>query len=305
MSESDRQHGPNFFIVGAPKCGTTAIATYLKGHPDIFFHPDNKEPHHYNTDMPGFRWFSEREAYLELFAGAEAKAARVRGDASVQYLYSTEAANNIAKDRPDARVLICLRAPVPFIRSYHNQMLVNLDEDLTDLTAAWGASGEARTVSREARLLDYKAVGLFAEQIARYRAGFPDSRIRIVKLEEFAADPASHYSAILAWLGLSDDGREEFERVHGAVNLRSRRLAGFLKNPPPLVRSIAGAVKRTLGVKSLGVAKLATRANKIEGYRATAIDEDLANAISKHYSNDQAALAKHRDLWLIQPKDEL
>jgi hypothetical protein len=27
---------PNFFIVGAPKCGTTALYEYLRGHPSIF-----------------------------------------------------------------------------------------------------------------------------------------------------------------------------------------------------------------------------------------------------------------------------
>ncbi len=26
---------PDFFIVGAPKCGTTALYAYLGGHPDI------------------------------------------------------------------------------------------------------------------------------------------------------------------------------------------------------------------------------------------------------------------------------
>src|ERR1700722_5261463 len=27
---------PDFFIVGAPKCGTTAMAQYIAGHPDVF-----------------------------------------------------------------------------------------------------------------------------------------------------------------------------------------------------------------------------------------------------------------------------
>jgi len=300
MNATCRTIKPNFFIVGAPKCGTTAIHTYLKTHPEIFFHPDVKEPHHYNTDMPGFLWYKEVEAYRELFACSEAAAARVRGEASVQYLYSAEAAANIATDVPDARVLICLRAPVPFIRSYHNQMVVNLDEDITDLAAAWDLSGTLRSVAREPLMLDYKSVGLFAEQIERYRASFPDAQIRIVTLEEFSADPAAHYRAILAWLGLPDDQRKDFERVHVAVNLRSRWLAGFLKNPPSMVRGFAGVMKRMLGVKSLGVAKLATHANKIQGYRGEILGPEIAQAISKHYAGDQVKLAQHRDLWLIE-----
>lgn len=47
--------GPNFFIVGAPKCGTTAWATYLSNHPDIFV-PKAKEPHFFTTDHANYRW---------------------------------------------------------------------------------------------------------------------------------------------------------------------------------------------------------------------------------------------------------
>lgn len=78
---------PNFFIVGAPKCGTTAVYTYLSTHPDIFFPERAKEPHHFNTDMPGFRWYPEKDSYMALFASAEAQAASIRGEASVQYLF--------------------------------------------------------------------------------------------------------------------------------------------------------------------------------------------------------------------------
>ena len=28
---------PGFFIVGAPRCGTTAMSTYLSGHPEVCF----------------------------------------------------------------------------------------------------------------------------------------------------------------------------------------------------------------------------------------------------------------------------
>ena len=34
---------PNFYIVGAEKCGTTALYSYLRQHPQIFM-PEVKEP---------------------------------------------------------------------------------------------------------------------------------------------------------------------------------------------------------------------------------------------------------------------
>ncbi|NJO14781.1 MAG: sulfotransferase [Thioploca sp.] len=57
---------PNFFIVGAPKCGTTALSEYLSSHPNVFMsYP--KEPHYFSTDMPNKRSSSSLEDYLQLF----------------------------------------------------------------------------------------------------------------------------------------------------------------------------------------------------------------------------------------------
>ena len=95
---------PNFFIVGAPKCGTTAWAHYLSSHPEIYF-PSAKEPHFFNTDQPNFRWAKTEEEYATYFANCGNK--RVVAEASVQYLYSTCAARNISEYNPRQRSLLC------------------------------------------------------------------------------------------------------------------------------------------------------------------------------------------------------
>ena len=41
---------PTFFIIGAPKCGTTALYYMLKAHPQIFM-CEVKEPRYFNTDL--------------------------------------------------------------------------------------------------------------------------------------------------------------------------------------------------------------------------------------------------------------
>ena len=48
---------PNFFILGAPKCGTTSLHNYLNQHPDIYM-SYKKEPHYFcyneiNFNGPG------------------------------------------------------------------------------------------------------------------------------------------------------------------------------------------------------------------------------------------------------------
>ena len=39
---------PNLFIIGAPKCGTTSIYSFLKQHPEISF-PNLKEPKYFSS----------------------------------------------------------------------------------------------------------------------------------------------------------------------------------------------------------------------------------------------------------------
>ena len=62
---------PDFFILGAPKCGTTALSEYLRQHPRVFVSRP-KEPHYFCADFdyyyaPGQR---SEEHYLRLFAEA-------------------------------------------------------------------------------------------------------------------------------------------------------------------------------------------------------------------------------------------
>ena len=59
---------PNFFFVGAPKCGTTSIAYYLSQHPNIFI-SNPKEPHFFEEEIP--RGIKSLKAYESLFSNAK------------------------------------------------------------------------------------------------------------------------------------------------------------------------------------------------------------------------------------------
>jgi len=48
---------PNFFIIGAPKCGTTALYEYLRRHRRVFL-PESKEPNYFATDFPAARGYT-------------------------------------------------------------------------------------------------------------------------------------------------------------------------------------------------------------------------------------------------------
>src|SRR5690349_8849013 len=92
---------PNFFIVGAPRAGTTSMWFRIRQHPDIFMPLDQKEPHFFcNNPRP---WaVKDIDGYLKLFAGARHESAI--GEASAGYLSAPEAPGLISARYPRAKI---------------------------------------------------------------------------------------------------------------------------------------------------------------------------------------------------------
>ena len=99
--------GPDFFIIGAPKCGTTALAHYLSEHPQVCFsYP--KEPYYWADDFPGIqRRFGIRslEKYLQLFEPSSSIKTAF-GEGSTIYLASSTAVDRILQFKPDAKFIV-------------------------------------------------------------------------------------------------------------------------------------------------------------------------------------------------------
>lgn len=284
---------PNLFIVGAPKCGTTAWVEFLSGHPEIFFSPA-KEPHFFSEDFPNFRWARTLEEYEKLFAGA--RRVRVIGEASVQYLYSNTAASKIRTYNPDARILIFLRDQSSFLPSYHNQLLYNMDETVTDFATAWrlAVSGQRRDIPatcREPSFLDYPRVGRFSEQVARYLQLFPRENVKVVRFEEWTRDPRTTYVELIKFLGLADDERTDFPPVHGAKHHRSDVLALITQRPPNWVLASAKFLRRFVGRERLGAAEVLRKVNTRSGYR-NSLPPRIRQELYEHFRADNEVLLR-------------
>jgi hypothetical protein len=271
-----RVNRPNLFIVGAPKCGTTAWVQYLSRRSDVYF-CEPKEPHFFNTDMPGFRWYKTEGDYLALFQGVEGK--KYCGEASVMYLYSREAAANIARFAPDAKLLAFVRHHGSFIASYHQQLLYNRDESEANLAKAWALSGNRQALDlpkhcRDERLIDYKSVGAFSEQIERYLDHFDRQQLKIIEFESWTVDPRRTYLEILAFLQLEDDGMVDFERVNAAHRHRFQSLADLTQRPSPQLRTLLSALRKLPGLRDWRPGRVLRRLNRAEGY-SQAVSADL------------------------------
>ena len=64
------------------------------------------------------------------------------GEASVWYLYSKTAAQEIYSFNPDAQIVVMLRNPADMLYSQHSQFLYNGNEDIEDFSEALAAEPE-------------------------------------------------------------------------------------------------------------------------------------------------------------------
>ncbi|XRO76582.1 sulfotransferase [Methanocaldococcus sp. 10A] len=236
---------PNFFIVGAPKCGTTSLHYYLSQHPEIFM-SEPKEPHYFCKDFHeetkkfhgklfGFGATTEEE-FLELFKNV--KNEKIIGEASAMYLYSKVAAKEIYKFNPSSKILISIREPVEFLYSYYLELYYCRGEDIDNFKKAIQLEEERKkgyylpkTVAYPSALF-YSEVTKFSVQIERYLKIFPREQVKIILLDDLKNNLEGTYKEILIFLGVDDiDFRPDFTIKNPAKTYRSKFLQDLLKNP--------------------------------------------------------------------------
>jgi Sulfotransferase domain len=250
---------PNFFILGAPKCGTTALYNYLSHHPNIFM-SRVKEPHFFARDLGTYPRIKRIEEYTALFSRAREQHLRV-GEASVYYLRSRVAIPNIREFNPDARLIAMFRNPVDMVASMHAQLLYWSEETVADFEGAWRLQ-ERRSQgldlprrSRGAFLLQYREVGRFGTQVQRLLATFPRSQIKLILYDDIAASPQAVYDDVIAFLELPHDGRTEFPRINENKRARLPWLRNFYRKPPPPLRNAVRTLKRAIGSDAISSVK--------------------------------------------------
>ncbi|MGH8930837.1 MAG: sulfotransferase domain-containing protein [Egibacteraceae bacterium] len=226
---------PDTFIVGAAKCGTTAMYHYLGQHPSIFMSA-YKEPNYFCDDL-NVRSLHARnlDTYLALFVRGEG-ATRV-GEASVAYLLSTRAASNLAAFAPRGRVIVMLRNPVDAVYSMHGQLVFSRIQAEKDFARALAR----RPAPHDNDWLDYRRFMRFGEQAQRYFTAFERSRICIVRYEELRADTAATYDRVLRFLGVTPHQLSGFGVVNAHKVPRSDAVQRLLTQPPDRSRSFARA----------------------------------------------------------------
>ena len=236
---------PNFFIVGAPKAGTTTLYHYLNEFPEIYF-SKLKEPHYFSRKIvpdnhPGMPLRDEKK-YLKLFAGF--KNQKIIGESSTTYLADPEAPYLIHKVSPSSRILISLRDPVErtysqylmyrktgYLKpSFHDQLFFEIQNEVNFENPNIGLYH-----------------GLYSNNVTRYQDVFGNNRVKIIIFEEFIKNPMQTFNSVLKFLELNIELEYEPKAYNQYQTIKHKFVTHLLKNPtfrksaqkvPPKIRRI-------------------------------------------------------------------
>lgn len=236
---------PDFFIVGAPKSGTTAMNEYLRQHPQIFM-AEPKDTTFFGSDLNFLQPRISADRYRLLFRGANS-VIRV-GETSVWYLYSKRAAQEIKAFSPDAKIIVMLRNPVDMLYAQHSEFLYNLNEDITSFEEALDAEEDRKRgerIPKQAHLVEglfYRETAKYAEQLERYFDIFGRENVHIIIFDDFKRDTLRVFCETLGFLGVDSSFRPEFRVINSNKTFRHRALQKFFITPPLLLPKILNKI---------------------------------------------------------------
>jgi Sulfotransferase family len=301
---------PDFFIVGQPKSGTTALYQMLRRHPQIFM-PDNKEPWFFAAELqtrtpprPAGTPHSLCE-YAALFAGAQPDQ-RV-GEATPLYLWSRTAAQAIAETVPGARIIAILREPASLLRSLHLQFVETYIETEPDLRSALELEGprrEGRHVPRHTywpQALAYSEHVRYVEQLRRYHERFPPERVLVLIYDDYRRDNAATVRTVLRFLEVDETIAIAPAEVNPTVGVRSpgvhRLVHALTVGRGPVSRAAKAALKRVVPTSLRRDAVRAAKHRLLYAAPGPA-DEELMAELRRRYRPEVVSLSRYlgRDL---------
>lgn len=194
MSVGIHPRAPDFLIIGAQKCGTSALRRNLEAHEAIAM--ATGEVHFFNRPVnwrKGFDW------YLDHFTHPD----KLQGEKTPDYLDNPASARRIAEHLPGAKLIVLLRDPVTRAYSHWNHMMQRIEDTSR---RGWEKVSFEDAIDRAsrgdepfARLLDK---GRYVDHLDTYAREFPREQVFIGIQERFLQDGTRELARVFRFLGV-------------------------------------------------------------------------------------------------------
>jgi len=218
----------DFFIVGAPKSGTTSLYNYLNQHYSISM-SSIKEPNFFSSselfDQQLYyktKTITDLSKYHALFSGKEQCC--MLGEASVSYLFYSDVANKIYDYNHKAKIIMILRDPIERAISHYNMdkrlgyVKTSLENILDD-------------ISSKDNILFYQQyiqLGLYYSQVKKYFDVFGKENVCVMLYDDMKHDNNIFTNKVISFLGLEEDLNIDFETPYNSYKKSSFRFINFL-----------------------------------------------------------------------------
>ncbi|WP_345969905.1 sulfotransferase domain-containing protein [Sulfurimonas sp. HSL1-6] len=285
---------PNFFIVGAPKAGTTSLYHYLSEHPEVFM----SEPKEVN-------FFSKEEIeaqglyYDDFKAGNLAKyealfedagTAKAIGEGSVSYLFYPKTPQKLHDAIPDAKIIILLRDPVErgyshYLMDYRLGLVSQPYEEVVHQTG--------NHKHKKLYYQQYVALGLYYEQVKRYLDLFGLNQVKIYFQEDLRKDTEGVIQDLYKFLKIETNTQLDLAREHNAFSMPKNALIHRLYSSRNIRKTLSALLPDA--VKEIVMNRLFERKKKPQ------LDPELRNELVAIYRPDieklEALLNKDLSHW--------
>lgn len=214
----DRGALPNLIIIGAQKCGTTALHSYLARHPEVFM-SSPKELNFFIDHERAGTWGRGVEWYRGHFDPGH----EIRGESSPDYTVDPVlpgVAERAAGVAPDAKLIFMVRDPVERARAGYIHHYSNRRENRPLREAVLDSESSYVMRSR------------YHHQLSRWLEHYPLKRVLVLSQEEMRRTRRPTLKRVWRFLGIRENvWRESF---------RIRRLqTKSLRRKTPLGRYVA------------------------------------------------------------------
>ncbi|HIG32124.1 MAG TPA: sulfotransferase [Flavobacteriales bacterium] len=285
----------DFFIVGAPKAGTTSLYHYLNEHPQIEMSLQ-KEPDYFSDaaiQKQGIYYGKNRidteEKYNTLFNTQKKDV--IFGEGSVSYLFYPNVAQDIKAYNPIAKIIIMLRNPIDrafshYLMDYRLGLVSDSFEDIIN----------KKSKHKNAHLFyqQYIKVGEYATQLKRYFDVFDKENILLIDYEDFKSDVVGTVDLVYSFLNVSAEFVADLNKKHNTFTMPKNKLIRFMYSFV-VIRNILSFIFPKSMVKAVRL--ILFRKNK-----KPKLLEETSNQLKHYFSNDvrllESIIGKDYSKWI-------
>ncbi len=218
----------DFFIVGAPKAGTTSLYHYLNEHLEIEM-SSQKEPDYFSDEAlkrQGMYYGKNRIDNLEKYHGLFTnKDVKLRGEASVSYLFYDDVPQKIKEYNSKAKIIIMLRNPID--RAFSHYLM---DYRLGLVSDSFDSIIKKKLKHKNANLFfqQYIKLSEYSQQVSRYLEVFDKEKIMFIDYEDFKNDVSAVVDKAYLFLGVNNDFQPNLKKKHNTYTMPKNSIIRFI-----------------------------------------------------------------------------